>query len=135
MAAIVARGLRKVAYKYGATLILAAPHTHSFIGSLLPNKLIKLRWGGKAIIYSVKITDFSQNGNRISLSILNNGSLPLTSFQVGLITMNGFFKSQSYFDFINPKEAITATIEIRNNEFYALSIRTAEGVGEILYRK
>ena len=135
MAAIVARGLRKVAYKYGATLILAAPHTHSFIGSLLPNKLIKLRWGAKTIIYSLRIAGFSQNGNRISLSILNNGSLPLTSFKVGLITMNGFFKLQSYFDFINPKETITATIEIRNNVFYALSIRTAEGVGEILYRK
>jgi len=54
MAAIVAKGLRKMACKYGATLVLAAPHFHSFIGSLFPNKLIKLRWGARAVVYSIK---------------------------------------------------------------------------------
>ena len=135
MAAIVAKGLRKVAYKNGATLILAAPHIHNFIGSLLPNKLIKLRWGAKAIIYSVKITGFAHKKDRFSLSILNNGPLRLTDIQIGLIEMNGSFKSQDNFDCINPGETITTTIEIKSSEFYALSIRTAEDVGEILYRE
>lgn len=135
MAAIVAKGLRKAAYKYGATLILAAPHIYSFIGSLLPNKLIKLRWGGEAIIYSMKIEHISQKGDKLSLSIFNNGSLPLTALQVGLITMNGSFESRDNFSHIIPKGSITTTIEIRDNNFYALGIKTAEGVGEILYRK
>lgn len=134
MAAIVAKGLRKVAYKYGVTLILAAPHTHSFIGSLLPNKLIKLRWGAKAIIYSLKIISFSQNGNEFSLSILNNGSLPLKDIQIGLIEMNGSFKLQHGYSCVNPGKTITIAIEI-HSKFYALGIKTAEGVGEILYRK
>lgn len=135
MAAIVAKGLRKVANKYGATLILAAPHFNSFIGSLLPNKLIKLRWGAKAIIYSVKIADFSHNKNRFSLSILNNGSLPLTDIQIGLIKMSGFFKSQNHFNLLNPKEVVTTTIKIGRSRFYAVGIKTSEGVGEILYSK
>ncbi|AMM40025.1 ABC transporter ATP-binding protein [Candidatus Desulfofervidus auxilii] len=133
MAAIVAKGLRKVAYKHGATLILAAPHIHNFIHLLLPNKLIKLKWGTKPIIYSIKIINFYQNGDKISLSILNNGHVPLTNVQVGTIIRNGFFLSQNNFKQINPKDEICCEIKIRNSEYYALGIKTNEGVGEILY--
>jgi len=132
MAAIVAKGLRKVAYKYGVTLVLAAPHIENFIGSLLPNKLIKLRWGTEAAIYSLKIC-FSQNGNKLSLRILNNGLLPLTNLQVGLTTTNGFFKTLSSFECTNPRESIN--LEIEERDFCTLTIKTTEGVGEILYRK
>jgi len=134
MAAIVARGIRKVAYKYGATLILAAPHINNFIGSLLPNKLIKLSWGSKATVYSLKIARFSQNESDISLSILNNGSLPLKDLQTGLITMNGEFIAQSYFESISPQQLINTTIEVGKLEnVYASAIKTLGGVGDILY--
>jgi len=136
MAAIVAKGLRKVAYKCGATLILAAPHISYFVESLLPNKLVKLRWGIKPIIYSLKIISFSQKENELSLSVLNNGSLPLTSLQIGLNTINGLFKPQSSFDCVSPKQIINAALKIGDNEeFYALMIKTSEGVGEIIYRQ
>lgn len=135
LAAIVARGLRKIAYRYGVTLILAASHTDSFIWSLLPNKLVKLRWGAKAITYSLKMTKFGQNGSKVSLSILNNGCLPLTNVQIGLVEMNGSFKSQADHKSISPGELISNTIEIGDAEFCALGVKSAEGVGEVLYRE
>ena len=136
MAAIVAKGIRKVAYKYGATLVLAAPHIHNFVGSLLPNKLIKLKWGAGAIIYSLKIANLCLDKNELSLSILNNGPLALKGLQVGLVTMNGAFNAQGCFDSINPKEIVNTRVEIdHKDDFCALVIKTTEGVGEILYLK
>ncbi len=135
MAAIVAKGLRKIAYKSGATLILAAPHVNHFIDSLLPNKLIKLRWGGKAINYSLKIISFSYLENKLSLSIINNACLPLTGVNVGLIPINSLFKSKFYIKCILPKQIIHIKLKISDVEkFYAVGIKTSEGVGEIIYR-
>ncbi len=133
MAAIVAKGIRKLVRKYGITLILAAPHITGFVQSLLPNKLIKLIWGGEAITHSIKITAFAHKNNMFLLSILNNGSLPITDIQIGLIEMNCSFILHDNCNHINPRETITFTIKIKNNEFHALIIRTAEGVGEIVY--
>jgi len=136
MATIVAKGIRKLAYKYGATLILAAAHTHNFVGSLLPNKLIKLKWGAGAIIYSLKIANLCLDKNELSLSILNNGPLALKGLRVGLVTMNGTFHEQDCFDSINPKEIVNARVEMdHKDDFCALVIKTTEGVGEILYPK
>lgn len=135
MAAIVARGLRKVAYKYGATLILAAPHIHSFIGSLLPNKLIKLRWGVKVNIFSIKIVQLSQKKDNILLTILNNGSSQLNDIQIGLININGHFRLFIKHEFLCPRQKITVAIDIKNNDFHALGIKTLEGIGEIIYKK
>jgi len=136
MAAIVAKGIRKLAYKYGATLILAAPHINNFLGSLLPNKLIKLTWGSKAMMYSLKILNLSQNEKTISLSILNNGSLSLNNLQVGLVSMNGEFMAQGQFKSVSPKQLINTTIKLGKKEgVNAYAIRTEEGIGEILYLK
>jgi len=136
MAAIVAKGIRKLSYKYGATMILAAPHIKDFVGSLLPNKLIKLTWGSKAMIYSLKITSLSQNEKELSLSVLNNSTSPLKTLQIGLITMNGEFIEQGCFDSISPQQTINVTIRVgKKEDFYASAIKTTEGVGEILYLK
>jgi len=134
MAAIVAKGLRKLAYKYGATVILAAPHVSYFVDSLLPNKLVKLSWSMKPRIYSIKITKFSQNDNKLTLSVKNNGFVPLSNLEIGLLTTSKFhslYKRQ----FINPQELIIATIEVIEKKFYVLIIKTGEGVGEIYYCK
>jgi ABC-type ATPase with predicted acetyltransferase domain len=50
--AVAAKGLRKLAFKRGATVILAAPHITNFVESLHPNKLVYLSWGSAAKIYS-----------------------------------------------------------------------------------
>jgi ABC-type lipoprotein export system ATPase subunit/GNAT superfamily N-acetyltransferase len=136
MAAIVAKGIRKLAYKFGATLIVAAPHINNFLGSLLPNKLIKLTWGSKAVIYSMKIMNLSQSEKEIALSILNNGSLSLNNLQAGLISMNGDFLKQNHFKIVSPKQLINTTIKLDKKEsINACAIKTEEGIGEILYLK
>ncbi len=135
IAAVVSKGLRKLAYKYGATLILAAPHISYFVDSLLPNKIVKLRWGSKAKIYSLKIIKSSQNESDFLISILNNGNLPLTDLQIGLTSMNGMFTSKCCFNCISPEQIIKTTIKVaKDEEFNAFVIKTNEGVGEILYR-
>jgi len=133
MAGIVAKGLRKVAHRYGATLILAAPHIRHFIDLLLPNKLIKLRWGTEATVYSVKVEQASHNMRTLSLSIVNNGSLSLTNVKIGAITMNGSFKTYQEHRSIEPRNSINTTLDLGRRDYYALAITTAEGVGEMLY--
>jgi len=134
MAAIVAKGLRKLAYKYGATVILAAPHVSYFVDSLLPNKLVKLSWSMKPRIYSIKITKFSQNDNKLTFSVKNNGFVPLSNLKIGLLTTSKFHSLYEK-QFINPQELITATIELIEKKFYALIIKSGEGIGEIYYCK
>jgi hypothetical protein len=134
MAAIVAKGLRKLAYKYGATVILAAPHVSYFVDSLLPNKLVKLSWSMKPRIYSIKITKFSQNDNKLTLSVKNNGFVPLSNLEIGLLTTSKFYSLYKK-EFLNPQELIIATIEVIEKKFYVLIIKTGEGVGEIYYCK
>ena len=86
------------------------------------------------MIYSIKVTDLRQKGDRFLLSAVNNGCLPLTCVQAGVVEMNGSFKSRDNRDSINPREEITASVQIENDRFYGLVVRTAEGVGEIYYR-
>ncbi len=86
------------------------------------------------IIYSLKIISVSQNERELSLSVLNNGLSPLKDLQVGLITVNGEFKAQRYFDSINPQQTINVTVDVAKKEgCCASAIKTTEGVGEILY--
>jgi|GEM_PF-2660542 len=129
MAAIVAKGLRRLAYKYGATLILAAPHVSYFVDSLLPNKLVKLSWSMRPKIYSLKITEFSQNDNELTLSVKNNGSEILSRLEIGLLTTSKFHPLYEK-QFLNIQESITINIKIIEKEFYALIIKTDEAVGE-----
>jgi len=135
MSAIVSKGLRKLSYKYGATLILAAPHVNYFIDSLLPNKIIRLSWGTATKIYSLKILDFSLNYERLSLSIINNGLFPVTNLKIGLVKLNGAFRVKEYFKTLYPNEVINVKLKILiNEEFQAVQLITSEGVGDILYK-
>lgn len=135
MAAIASKGLRKLASKVGATLILAAPHIDGFVGSLLPNKLVKLKWGSRPVIYALKIAEIHQSEEEISLTVVNNGPLTLTGVGVGWISLTGSFASRADFSCLKPKEAISVRVTREGDMVNALCIRTAEGVGEILYRK
>lgn len=136
IAAVVAKGLRRIAYKNGATLILAAPHVGSFIDSLLPNKLIKLRWGGIAKIYAMKITNFHCDNKILSFSIINNGSSILTSVKIGLFNLSGALKTKYYFNRVLSGEKKDIKIKIINSEnIYGIGVKSAEGVGDIIYKK
>jgi len=133
MAAIVAKGIRKLARKYGTTLILAAPHITGFVQSLLPNKLIKLIWGGKAIIYSLKV-NYTSSDKYLILKILNTCKYPLTSISTGKFNRKGGFSVVSHIEKILPGE--NAIIEVNLAQligFSGLKLQTAENIGEIIY--
>ncbi|MFX0135976.1 MAG: ATP-binding cassette domain-containing protein [Candidatus Hodarchaeota archaeon] len=134
MGAIVAKGIRKRAFKNGATLILAAPHIDNFIGSLLPNKLVKLSWGAEPRIYGLKLINFSQNQREISLQIKNNGVLPLRNIKIGITEVNGYFKPYFIYPVLEPNNKISTKMKIKKSKYLStFVISTDEGVGDILY--
>ncbi len=134
MAAIVAKGIRKLAYRYGVTVVLSAPHVNYFIESLLPNKVVKLKWGMKPEVYSLKITNISERRDKILFSLLNNGDLPLNNLEIGYIKINGIFKCEKMVECIKPTQSLDITLnKLDDKEVDAIVIKTKENVGEILY--
>lgn len=74
--------LRKLAYKLGATVVLAAPHIDHFIDSLLPTQLVTLRWGGIAEVHQVTLTCRKVRGV-LHVKIVNRGSTELKNVRPG----------------------------------------------------
>lgn len=136
IAAVVASGLRKIAYKMGATLLLAAPHSEAFLESLLPNKIVRLSWAVKPKVCSLNLFKavVSRDG-RVVLRVKNTGSSVLTNLRFGLVSTNGVFRKQFTIPELRPSQE-TGDIEVTSRaETAAAKIVTSEGVGEILYLK
>lgn len=135
MAAIVAKGLRRIATLYGATLFLAAPHINNFIDSLLPNKLVVVQWGKKTRIYSIKIEIF-QEGKEIRIKMQNNGQIPLKQIQIGFTNSTGKFRLKKAIKVLNPSETTNYRISLKYaRDIYTINVKTQEGIGEIFYKK
>jgi ABC-type ATPase with predicted acetyltransferase domain len=135
MAAIVSRGLRKIAYLYGSTLFLAAPHISNFSGSLIPNKLVIVQWGREARIFSLK-TQLSQDGKKISLELTNNGQMLLSNIQIGFTDLRGKFTIKQKIELLNPTENIQTEFSLKyTHDVYTINIKTDEGIGDIFYLK
>lgn len=133
MAAIVAKGIRKLARKYGTTLILAAPHITGFVQSLLPNKLVRLTWGGKTIIHSLK-ANYTSSGKYLILKIVNTCKYPLTSINIGKFNRKGGFGVIFRIEKILPgKNAIIEAKLAQFIGFSGLKLRTAENIGDVIY--
>jgi hypothetical protein len=133
MAAIVAKGLRKIAFSFGATLFLAAPHIDHFSGSLIPNKLVVVQWGKEARICSLK-TSLTYSGKNITLEIQNNGKTPLSNLQIGFTNIKGIFTSKQKIASLNPAKSIQSTISLKYaRDVDTILIKTDEGVGDIFY--
>lgn len=133
MAAIVAKGLRRVASLYGATLFLAAPHTNNFLGSLTPNKIIVVQWGKRARIYSIK-TELFQEGKIIRLNLCNNGQITLSQIQVGFTNAKGKYTPKETIKILKPSDNVNIEISLKYaRDIYTINIKTKEGVGDIFY--
>lgn len=134
MAAIVARGVRKLAKKYGATLILAAPHIDGFVQSLLPNKLVRLKWGMAPEIYSIRL-QFKERRDKITIWACNTGKLTLHC--VCIIGMNLQGKIYPLIKAKNLKENCrTKSVEVvlRNaGKYSAIAVNSDEKVGDVIY--
>jgi len=135
MAAIVSKGLRKIAYFYGSTLFLAAPHISNFQGSLIPNKLIIVQWGREARIFSLK-TQLNEDEKTLSFNLLNNGQMLLSKIQIGFTNITGKFSVKKTIESLKPDENIETKISKKyTRDVHTIIIKTNEGIGDIFYLK
>jgi len=133
-AAIVAKGLRKMSKKLGATLVIAAPHVEHFLGSLLPNKMIILKWGGSARIYSVKVSSALKADN-MNITVTNNGIEQLSNVSLNGVKKTGISKElQSISALSRGKHSDEVTIPLVDiRKYSAIVAATDEGVGDTIY--
>ncbi len=132
-ASIVSKGLRKRAYKYGATVILAAPHIQNFLGSLIPNKLVKLRWGGIADIFSVDCK-WKFGDSKITMDMHNICSNKLTHISVGITRRTGSIRTFRVFSELLPRKSLCVDIPFTSlNDCESVIVNCVEGIGDILY--
>jgi hypothetical protein len=133
-AAIVAKGLRKSAWKFGATVVLAAPHIEHFVDSLLPNKIVWLRWGDSAKTFSISCV-YEQLEDQLQIQVENTCAYDLTQVTIGGIKQMGEVELLKAIGTLasnctsNPFQLNWDTV----NRFSAIVIRTGEQVGDIVY--
>ena len=133
MAAIVAKGFRKIAWRYGATVILAAPHIQGFVDCLLPNKLIELRWGRTVRVYSFK-TKYRLSKGHLEMEVFNTCGFSIHEISVGLSDITGKFVPLIQDKILPPNRKTVFKIakkEFKN--FKKIEIHTLEKVGDIIY--
>ena len=133
-AAIVARGFRRWAARKGATVVLAAPHVDHFVGSLAPNTIVRLRWGGRAEIAGAKLeTEAFPSGS--SVRVCNTGQVPLTSVVVHLLSLDGTVRRVYAQQILAPTNR-TAAVSIDSHAVdngSCILVTTNEGVGDVIY--
>lgn len=133
-ATIVAKGIRKSAWKCGATLILAAPHFEYFIESLLPNKIAQLRWGGIAKVFSLKL-NYEDTGDLLGLRVENTCDHDLSGVSISGVTRTGQEEIVKLFPILH-KRCKSEIIQVNweNLEhFVAIVSRSDQKVGDIIY--
>lgn len=133
-AAIVAKGLRRVAYFEGATVILAAPHVEHFLNSLCPNQVVHLSWGGKASTFAAKM-HFRIEKDRVRLWVDNRGPARLTGVQI--VATNSLGDSRLLLKAISVESRSSGPIvDLPLSVFLPGDVIRAssnEGVGDVLY--
>lgn len=132
-AAIVAKGIRKLSWQQGATLLLAAPHIEHFVESLLPNKLVYLRWGGMAKIYATKLCRRFRS-HHVELWVKNIGREVLSGVVVSSVNDIGGREELLKADHLTPDESSgKIVLDISKVQSYAgIVLRSKEGAGDIM---
>jgi len=134
MAAIVAKGIRKLAWKYGATLVLGAPHIENFVSSLLPNKIVRLRWGGIANIFSLRCR-YNRLEQILRIHIMNTCRNALTQVIVGGMNKTGHVKRFASVGTLSPGER-SDPIDLELDKiscFSELKVTCDQDIGEIIF--
>jgi ABC-type ATPase with predicted acetyltransferase domain len=134
MAAIVAKGIRKLAWKYGATLVLGAPHIENFISSLLPNKVVRLRWGGIADIFSLRCR-YNRLEEILRIHIMNTCRNTLTQVVVGGVNKTGRVKRFATIGALSPGER-SDPIDLKLDHiscFPELKVTCDQDIGEMMF--
>lgn len=132
-AAVVAKGIRKQAKKKAASLIVAAPHTEHFVGSLLPNKVVKLRWGGLAEIFGARL-DVQEMKNLYRLTVRNTSLSVLSNIRLVLTDPEGNTQEIIRLARLKGKEHKALEISkslIETGENVSAFVTTEQGAGDI----
>lgn len=133
-AALVAKGVRKLAWLSGATVILAAPHVEHFLESLIPSKVVQLGWGGKAEVSGLQL--LCKNGkDRIKLRAKNTGGVVLHEVRFTAVDKNGkrHLLGQVEELRIGKRSRVVDIDPSELAEFSALCVASGKGVGDIVY--
>ena len=132
-AAIVAKGLRKISWKLGSTLVLAAPHAEHFVDSLFPNKLVHLRWGGFALVYSLRLVcEIVDSITRIKVS--NMCRHELSNVTIGGMSGTGEIEKLKVIPTLEPNTYELVEIAASGlQQFAALVVNTDQKVGDVIY--
>ena len=133
-AAVVAKGLRKMLAKFGATLVVAAPHVEYFLGSLLPNKKVVLRWGDYAKIYSINMS-YGCEDDGLKIELLNTGIEQLSNIALMGLGETGVLEElQAVTNLSRGERSINMTVPCKHLRKYGAIVTTTEqGVGDIVY--
>lgn len=133
-AAIVAKGIRKQAYHSGATIVVAASHFDNFVDSLIPNKLVTLRWGSRAEVLSIKC-QFKVHADSVHVLLKNTSKRELTGTEVLGMTIHGQRQVVAKIGTLQPRTG-TQTVELpldHIQRFNGLVVFTHQHVGDVLY--
>jgi ABC-type lipoprotein export system ATPase subunit/GNAT superfamily N-acetyltransferase len=133
LGATVAKGLRRLARKHGATVVLAAAHIDGFVDSLVPNKLIRLKWGGEWSEHSLK-TVCRESERRLELRVTNTSATDLHNVSLRALDNKGqlqLLRTRRVLESGAEWCSILAKSSIRG----AVAIRTLaqEKVGDLVY--
>ena len=82
-AAVTARGVRRLAARHGATLLLAAAHVQSFLDSLVPSRWVHLSSNGPTVVQAMRLRH-RQRGGAIEIGVENTGSATLTDVRLSV---------------------------------------------------
>ncbi len=131
--AIVAKGVRKLAYVSGSTLVAAAANTDAYVHSLMPNQLIQLKWASTPTIYRIRLS-FRKRAGSYQFGVRNMAATDLHDVSIMLTNRQGQkeliarIPSLKRFGF----SGYTSIDLHKIDAFSAVTVMTNEGVGDVL---
>jgi len=133
-AAILAKGVRKLASRFGATVVVAAAHIEHFSQSLLPNKTVYLRWGATPQVSSLRLA-CTQTREEVSVSVRNEGDRALHNIELALIGIGGRQRRLARIDRLQARES-SQPVSVRRKRtsgWRAVAALAEGGVGDVVY--
>lgn len=133
-AAVVAKGVRKLAVKYGATVVLAAPHISHFAPSLAPTQLVQLHWGTHAVVHAVKLCHKTTETG-INFWAANRGRTPLTGVSLSMADTEGHARLLAGpVDLRGLAKGLEVKLSFSElNNASTIRLTSREGVGDLAY--
>lgn len=133
-AAVVSKGLRRLAAHRGATVIVACANPEPVWRSLLPTQHLQLHWGGSWSRWGIKLTARNR-ADRILIAATNTGLLPLTGVMVELQQSDGGAERLVMAQSLEAGERLPP-FELDRKKLQgliALRVTSREGVGDVRY--